>query len=204
MPKPVESLIFLPLLLWALTSGQTAAISHRNIKVWAFIFFFVLLYQQFTHEVEQSVYQAFKTRTELTDVREKNITCVREPVKSRWLQIHQQQRKHHSSLICQPGMQLLNRLINMFVDGKCTHNLRRLLFLRISTDPFFFIGVIMKTEKCAVERWFAFNTIQVQLMGARAKDHKPKNQQSLVVGRNLLLPGLQQEHWVSLCVAIKH
>lgn len=58
---------------------------------------FFFLYQQFTHEGEQSVYQAFKTRTELTDVWEKNTTCEREAVKSRRLHIHQPQQPHFSA-----------------------------------------------------------------------------------------------------------
>lgn len=85
--------IIFPLLLWALTSGQTAAVGHRDLKVWAFFF----SYQQFTHEGEQSVYQAFKTRTELTDVWEKNTTCEREAVKSCRLQIQQQQQQPNAT-----------------------------------------------------------------------------------------------------------
>lgn len=112
--------IIFPLLLWALTSGQRAAVGHKNIKISA-VFFIPAI-----HAWRRAIC-FFKSRTELTDVWEKNTTCKREAVNSRRLQIHQQQRKHYSNLISQPGMQLLNRLINIFVDGKCAHN-RRLLF----------------------------------------------------------------------------
>lgn len=43
----------------------------------------------------------------------------------------------HRSLISQPGMQLLNRFINMLVEGKCPHNLQRLLFLDFLQIHFF-------------------------------------------------------------------